>query len=59
MLYPISFHFNFVEIFNPYPNLVTFYLVLLFGQHLLWWEGLLPFALGKMPPYNPLQNALI
>ena len=58
MFYPISFDFHFVEIFNPYPNWVTFYLGFSFGQHLLWWEGLLPFALLKMPSYNPLQNAL-
>ena len=25
MLYPISFHFHFVEIFNPYPDWVTFF----------------------------------
>ena len=59
MLYPISLHFHFVEIFNPYPDWVTFYLVFSFGQHLLGWEGLLPFALWKLPSYNPLQNALI
>ena len=59
MLYPISFHFHFVEIFNPHPDWVTFYLVFSFGQHLLWWEGLFPFALWKMPSYNPWQNALI
>ena len=39
MLCPISFHFHFVEIFNPYPDWVTFYLVFSFGQHLLWWGG--------------------
>ena len=59
MLYPISFHFHFFEIFNPYPDWVIFYLVFSFGQHLLWWEGLRPFALWKMLSYNPLQNALI
>ena len=59
MLFPISFHFNFFLIFNPYPDWVTFYLVFSFGQHLLWWEGLLPIALWKMPSHNPLQNALI
>ena len=59
MLYPISFDFHFVEIFYPYPNWVIFCLVFSFGQHLLWWEGILPFALWKMPSYNPLQNALI
>ena len=59
MLYPISFHFHFVEIFNPHPDWVTFYLVFSFGQHLLWWEGLFPFALWTMPSFNPWQNALI
>ena len=59
MLYPISFHFHFVEIFDSYPNWVTFYWVFSFGQHLLRWKGLLPFALWKMPSYNHLQNALI
>ena len=30
---------------NPYPDWVTYHLVFSFGQHLLWWEGLFPFAL--------------
>ena len=57
MLYPISFYF--VECFDPYHHWVTFFLVFSFGNHLLWWEGLIPFALWKMPFYNPWQNALI
>ena len=55
----ISFHFHFVEIFNPHPDWVTFYLVFSFGQHLLCWEGLFPFALWTMPSFNPWQNGLI
>ena len=57
----IPFHFIFIlfDIFNPYPDWVTFEYVFSFGQHLLWWEGLFPFALWKMPSYNPWQNALI
>ena len=51
--------FKFFWIFNPYPDWVTYYLVFSFGQHLLWWEGLFPFALWKMSSYNPWQNALI
>ena len=34
-------------------------MVFSFGQHLLWWEGLFPFALWTMPSFNPGQNALI
>ena len=47
---PISFHFHFVDIFNSYPDWIIFYLVFSFGQHLLWWEVLFPFALWKCPP---------
>ena len=42
--------FSFCLIFYPYPNWITFYLVFSFGQQLLWWEGLFPFALWKCPP---------
>ena len=47
MLYPISF--SFCWNFNPYPDWVTFYSVFSFGPHLLWWKGILPFGLWKMP----------
>ena len=56
MFYPISFCFHFVDIFYPYPDWGTFYLVFSFGQHQLWWEGVFPFALWKMPTLNPLKN---
>ena len=56
MLYP--FHLHIVVIFNPYPDWETFFFVFPFGQHLVWWEGLFPLALWKMPFYNALQNAL-
>ena len=57
----IQFHFIFIllKFFNPHPDWVIFYLVFSFGQHLLWWEGLFPFALWKMPSYNPWPNSLI
>ena len=48
MLYASSFNFHFVEIFNPYPDWVTFHLVFSFGQHLLFSEKCPPMTLDKI-----------